>query len=177
MAKITIFGLAGTGKSLTGKMLSEEIGYTYLSTGNIFRQMAADHGMSLNDFEALSNTTDVYDRELDEKTKLYGLDHDNFIFESRLAWYFIPDSFKIKLDCDFDTRTSRIASREAKDIKQVQEETSHREDLIRERYKKYYNIEDFTNDSNFDCIVDTKNNNPENVVRIIMEELQERKII
>ncbi len=177
MAKITIFGLAGTGKSTTGKILKEKLGYEYISTGSIFRAMAENEGMSLNDFEQLSDTTDKYDKELDNKTKEYGENKDNFIFDSRLAWHFIPDSFKIKLDCDFDTRTVRIAEREIKDLDKVRDETIHREDLITKRYKNYYGIEDFSNDKNFDLVVDTKVNNAQKVVEIIMKELELRKII
>lgn len=177
MAKITIFGLAGTGKSTTGKILKEKLGYEYISTGSIFRAMAENEGMSLNDFEQLSDTTDKYDKELDNKTKEYGENNDNFIFDSRLAWHFIPDSFKIKLDCDFDTRTVRIAEREIKDLDKVRDETIHREDLITKRYKNYYGIEDFSNDKNFDLVVDTKVNNAQKVVEIIMKELELRKII
>ncbi|MCE9517632.1 cytidylate kinase family protein [Candidatus Nomurabacteria bacterium] len=158
-------------------MLKEKLGYEYISTGSIFRTMAENEGMSLNDFEQLSDTTDKYDKELDNKTKEYGENNDNFIFDSRLAWHFIPDSFKIKLDCDFDTRTVRIAQREIKDLDKVRDETIHREDLITKRYKNYYGIEDFSNDKNFDLVVDTKVNNAEKVVEIIMKELELRKII
>ena len=45
------------------------------------------------------------------------------------------------------------------------------------RYKNYYGIEDFSNDKNFDLVVDTKVNNAQKVVEIIMKELELRKII
>jgi CMP/dCMP kinase len=177
MAKITIFGLAGTGKSTAGKILQSRTGYDFVSTGSIFRAMAEQHGMSLAEFEVLSNTNDTYDRELDRQTGEYGASHDNFIFDSRLAWHFIPDSFKVKLDCDFDVRTQRISEREGKDVEQVRAETTSRENLITERYKKYYGIEDFSNNRNFDFIVDTKANNAEQVVDLIVAELKNRNLI
>lgn len=177
MAKITIFGLAGTGKGTTAKLLCKEIQYENISTGNLFREMAAEHGMNINEFDALANTDEKYDKELDNRTKSYGETHNNFVFESRLAWYFIPDSFKIKLECDFETRTTRIAEREHKPLTQVQEETNHREDMIFERYEKYYGVKNITNDSNFDFIVDTKVNNAEQVFQIILAELKKRNIV
>ncbi|MEI6660038.1 MAG: cytidylate kinase family protein [bacterium] len=177
MAKITIFGLAGTGKSTAGKILQSRMGYAFVSTGSMFRTMAEKQGLSLADFEILSNSDDKYDRELDKQTEEYGKVNDNFIFDSRLAWYFIPDSFKVKLDCDFDTRTQRISERENKDVEQVRAETKSREDLITERYKKYYGIEDFSNNKNFDFIVDTRINNAEQVVDLIVGELKNRKLI
>jgi cytidylate kinase len=177
MAKITIFGLAGTGKSTAGKILQSRIGCDFVSTGLIFREMAEKQGLSLAELEVLSNSDDKYDRELDRQTAEYGKSHDNFIFDSRLAWYFIPDSFKIKLDCDFDTRTQRIAEREKKEVDQVRSETIHRETLITERYEKYYGIKDFSNSKNFDLVVDTKANNKEQVVELILAEMKNRKLI
>lgn len=177
MAKITIFGLAGTGKSTAAKMLVEKLGYEYISTGNIFRGYAKELGLTLNEFEVVADKTDEYDKRLDNETEKFGKEKDNFVFESRLAWHFIPDSFKIKLDCNFDTRIQRVANREQKSFEQVKAETIHREDLITKRYAQYYNIQDFSNDKNFDFVVDTEKNNAEQVVEIILNELKNRGLI
>ncbi len=177
MAKITIFGLAGTGKSTAAKMLVEKLGYEYISTGNIFRGYAKELGLTLNEFEVVADKTDEYDKRLDNETEKFGKEKDNFVFESRLAWHFIPDSFKIKLDCNFDTRIQRVVNREQKSFEQVKAETIHREDLITKRYAQYYNIQDFSNDNNFDFVVDTEKNNAEQVVEIILTELKIKEII
>ncbi len=177
MAKITIFGLAGTGKTTAGKMLAEKIGYEYMSTGNIFRSYADELGIPLAKLEELANKTDEYDRKLDANTVEYGKTHDNFIFESRLAWHFIPDSFKVILVCDFDERVQRVANREQKPFEIVKTETVERENLIRSRYKQYYGIENFDDTKNFDFVVDTVPNNAEQVVEIIFEELKKRNFI
>ncbi len=177
MAKITIYGLAGTGKGTVAKLLSEALGYENMSTGNMFRAMGEELGMNINQFDALANSDEKYDLILDQKVVEYGKTHDNFIFESRLAWHFIPDSFKIKFDCDFETRTKRITERENKTHEQVKEETIEREQLIFERYKKYYNLTDISNNKNFDFIVDTKVNNAQQVADIILTELKNRNLI
>lgn len=177
MAKITIFGLAGTGKTTAGKMLAEKLGCAYVSTGNIFRSYADEKGMTLNEFEELANKTDEYDRRLDTETAVYGKKNHNFVFESRLAWHFIPDSFKIVLVCPLEERVSRMAHREGKSFDKVFEETLQREELITKRYKNYYGIENFDNPKNFDFVVDTGPNNAEKVVEMILEELKNRHLI
>lgn len=177
MAKITIFGLAGTGKTTAGKMLAEKLGYEYISTGNIFRGYAKELGMTLNEFEELTNTTEEYDQRLDTETAVYGKKNNGFVFESRLAWHFIPDSFKIYLTCPLEERVSRVAHREGKSFDKVFEETIHREDIVKQKYKKYYGIEDYTEDKNFDFVVDTGPNNAQKVVEIILEELKKRSLI
>lgn len=171
--KITIFGLAGTGKSSTAKILAEKLGYEYMSTGNIFREMAKEHNMTLNEFEELCETNEKYDRELDEiRVKEYGQKKDNFVFESRLAWHFIPDSVKIRLYCEDEERLKRVAYREDKKIDVVRSETEYRENSIRKRYKNLYNIENLDNPDNFDLNIDTSNNSLEKVVKTILDYIQ-----
>ncbi|OGF83055.1 hypothetical protein A3B18_02590 [Candidatus Giovannonibacteria bacterium RIFCSPLOWO2_01_FULL_46_13] len=152
MAKITIFGLAGTGTSSTGKMLAEKLGYTFMSSGNMFRKMAEETNHTLKELEELSKKESKYDIELDQKIKKFGEENNNFIVESRLAWYFIPDSLKIKLTCDFDARIERIANREGISAQEAKEHTIHREEAIFERYARYYGITDFSDDK-FDLVI------------------------
>lgn len=177
MVKITIFGLAGTGKTTAGKMLAEKLGYEYMSSGSIFRSYAEKLGMTLNQFEELANSNDEYDKKLDTEVAIYGKKNKGFVFESRLAWHFIPDSFKVSLICPLEERISRIAHREGKSFDKVFDETLHREELITKRYKNYYDIDNFADAKNFDFVVDTGPNNAEKVVEIILEELKNRHLI
>lgn len=173
MNKITIFGMAGTGTSSTGKALAEKLGYEFLSSGNIFREMAAEKNLSLSEFEELSKTTSKYDLELDKKIENFGKTKTNFVVDSRLAWHFIPDSFKIALILDDETRFSRIARRENKSIEQVKEETNFRENMIHERYLSYYGV-DLNNVFDrkvFDLVIDTKENSIEEVVGGILSKV------
>jgi cytidylate kinase len=180
MAKITIFGLAGTGKSSTAEKLAEELGYKFLSTGNMFREMAkeAGYGNDLPRFEKeVCEKDPEFDNKLDKHVEKYGKTHDNFVFESRLAWYFIPDSYKVMLVCNNSERFKRIADRENKPVEQVEEETLAREDSIYKRFSDYYKIENIADKSRFDLIVDTEANKLDEVVKIIESELKEKKII
>ncbi len=177
MAKITIFGLAGTGKSSTAKELAGILNYEYRSTGNMFREMAEEAGMGLNEFEIVCQANPNHDRELDARTADYGKTHDNFIFESRLAWHFIPDSFKIMLVCGQEERIKRVAERESKTVELVTEQTLHRESSIYRRFKEFYDIDDINDPSHYDLIVDTQKNNLMEVVALILQALKDREIV
>lgn len=172
MAKITIFGLAGTGTTTVGKMLAGELGYEFQSTGNMFRAKAKELGLDLNVFEKLAEGDSKYDIELDQKVADYGKTHDNFIFESRLAWYFIPDSIKICLTCDEEESIKRIAGRESKDFNTAAKETKFRADTILGRYKKYYGIEKYPDNDFFNIVVDTTHITPGEIVKIIISKLK-----
>ncbi len=174
MAKITIFGLAGTGTTSAGKMLAEKLGYQFVSSGHMFRKMAEENGMSLNEFEELTNKDPKFDNELDEKIKEFGEKNNNFIVESRLAWHFIPDSLKVKLICDFDERIKRVATRDNLSFEEAREHNEFRDKKIAERYAKYYSIKDFSDDK-FDLVIDTTTTSIQDVALKIGEYLRGKK--
>lgn len=153
--KVTIFGLAGTGKSSVAEAVAAQLGWEFMSNGNLFRELAKEHGMQLNTFEKLAEKDESIDRKVDAKTKVYGKTHDNFVFEARLAWHFIPDSFKLKLYCEDAERFRRIAGRDRITLEEAARQTEEREQSIRKRYKEIYGIEDFSDDTNFDRVIDT----------------------
>jgi cytidylate kinase len=155
MAKITIFGLAGTGTSSVGKKLAAKLGYTYFSSGQLFRKKAEELSLDVYAFDALCNTDPKYDVELDKAIEAFGKENNDFVVESRLAWYFIPDSIKIKLVCDFDERVRRVAGRDRVTIEYARDKTITREFDGVMRYAKTYGIEDFAPDATFNLVIDS----------------------
>jgi CMP/dCMP kinase len=155
MAKITLFGKAGTGTSTTGKALAEKLNYSFLSSGNLYRDEAKKMGISIYEMGELAKFDPKFDKLIDERVEEYGKNNDNFVVESWLAWHFIPDSIKIKLDCDFEERVKRVARRDGQEVDIVRELTKNREKTNAERYLTYYNISDFSDDSHFDLVLDT----------------------
>ena len=155
MAKITIFGLAGTGTSSAGKMLTERLGYQFVSSGNIFRNRAKELGLSLADFGSLCERESEHDKALDQEIKYVGEISDNLVVESRLAWHFIPDSIKIKFICENEERLRRIAKRDGLTVDEARELTTARDQSEVLRYQSYYGLSELGPDQAFDLIVDT----------------------
>ncbi len=172
MAKITIFGLAGTGTTTLGKMLAKKLECEFVSTGKIFRAKAASLSLDLYQFEKLCNEDYSYDRAIEDEIGLYGKQHDNFVLESRLGWYSIPDSFKIKVICDFETRIKRVADRDNIPYKEAEVKTLFRENSHIERYAANYGITDFGADHYFDVIIDSTEKNPEHMLQIVVDSLR-----
>ena len=86
---ITITGNLGSGKSSVAKILKEQ-GYEYSSTGNIFRQLAMEQGLSVEEFnkqvnEAASRGDHSVDKMIDDTTTRIGEERDRVVFGSRLA--------------------------------------------------------------------------------------------
>lgn len=171
--KITIFGMAGTGTSSTGKELAMRLQYPFVSGGDMGRLTASELGVTLNELEELSKKDKKYDLLRDDHLREFGQTHPHCVVEARLGWFNVPDSFKVKLFCDDKTRIERIMRRENKTFEQVQKETVEREGAIRERFKDYYSM-DFdreTEDHKFDLVIDTGLHNLNAVLDIIQNAL------
>ena len=173
--KITISGIGGVGKGTTSKLLAEKIGYKVLSGGDFFRKMADDMDMTVYEFDQYVKENPEYDIKLDEMQKKYGEENDNFVLESRLGWYFVPDSFKVKLICDEEIRLKRVVERDGGDIFEAKHDEKMRLESIHGRYKKLYDIDDFEDDSHYNLIIDTTNLSPEEVVEKILEAIKDKK--
>lgn len=176
--KIILFGLAGTGTSSVGKMLANELNLEFKSTGNILREKAKELNLSLNDFEKLCENDSKYDLELDKMVERYSIENDNFIFESRLAWYFIKEGIKIKLISDEKVTYQRISRRESISYDEAKTQTIERQELVERRYSLIYpQIKFPPEDSNFDLVIDSTNLSVEENVKEILDFLRERKYI
>jgi cytidylate kinase len=166
--KITIFGLAGTGKTTTAKILAKELNLKFNSTGNLMREKAKELNLSIYEFDQLCKKDSKYDLELDKNVQTYGKDNDNFIFESRLAWYFISDSVKIKLQCDEEIAYERIAERENLTLEESRNLTEERKQIVSQRYNSLYpNLEYPPKNDIFDLIINTSETSIEEVVEKI----------
>jgi cytidylate kinase len=83
--RITISGLPGSGTTTVAKLLSKEFAMDLISAGELFRQMAKENQVPLNQFNELAEDNDSFDRQLDEKQREEALKRDNVIIESRLS--------------------------------------------------------------------------------------------
>lgn len=174
--KITIFGNPGTGTSTVGKLLASKLGYEFKSSGNMFRDMAKENGMTLYEFDIAAQSDSKYDIELDNRVAEYGKTHDNFVFESRLAWHFIPDSVKISLVADEEETIRRVAQRDEISPEEAKKNNDLRMATYLERYPKYYPELSYPPaDSEFDLIIDVTSILPEEIVEKIIEVIETKK--
>ena len=160
MINITIAGDLGSGKSTVANHLINNINYRIESAGLIFRRLAEQHGMTAKEFNQFIESNPKYDNMVDDTSKEMGAKEENIIFDSRLAWYFVPKSFKIYMYVDVDTATERIfndkgrVSESYSDMATAKKEIIERRESEVLRYKTFYNI-DINNYSNYDFIIDT----------------------
>ena len=97
---VTLSGDIGGGKSSVARSLAQTLGYKMLATGTIQRSIARKRGLTTLELNELSVTDSSVDDEIDHYVIELGKSRDALVIDSRLAWHFIPDSFKVFLIVD-----------------------------------------------------------------------------
>ena len=169
---ITIGGLAGTGTTTLAEVLSEKLDVPYISAGFIFREMAAEKGMSVLEFSEFAEGNDDIDKEIDKRQAEKAKSSDNLIIEGRLSAYFVDNAdLRIWLMTPFDVRSQRISQREEKSVEVAKDEIIIREKSEALRYMEIHNI-DINNMEIYDLIINTDSFNPESISEIIIQTLK-----
>lgn len=178
---ITITGNLGSGKSSVAKILKEK-GYEYSSTGNVFRQLAMEKGISVEEFnkqvnEAASRGDHSVDKMIDDTTTRISEERDNVVFDSRLAWHFASKSFKIFIITDIDEASRRVfhdslrANSESYESQEAcRKALINRQKLETVRYKEVYGI-DYYDMSNYNLVIESTNAAPDEIVQEILDKM------
>jgi len=155
-------------------MLKERFNAKVISIGKLQRKMAEELGMDTCQFNIYQKQHPEFDKILDAKSAEYEPIDGDFIFDSRLAWYFVPSAFSVYLKCDYHESAKRImgANREDEPFESVEEAEKSirlRRESERERYKDFYGV-DILDMNNYDAVIDTVDKTPDEVAETIVEQ-------
>ena len=171
---ITITGRLGSGKSTVAKLIVENHGYTYYSTGNIMRELAAEAGISILEYNKRCVNDPTEDRKIDDRTREVAirLKDEKLVFDSRMAWFFAPDTFKVYVTVDPAVAARRVGidprpGEPASEV-EIYEELEQRSKVEQARFIKFYGEgADYYDWNNFNLIVDSTNRTPDEVAEVI----------
>jgi len=177
---ITIAGSLGSGKSSTARAIASALGFRHFSSGDLFRQLAVERGESI---EAMNISAEVQ-RDIDLKVDRLLQDmyraEEKIVIDSRMAWHWMPRSFKVFLVLDPDTAAGRIfnhlqeegrRSEDAKSVQEVRKSIDRRFASEQKRYAALYGV-NATDPLNFDIVMNTKHNDLRIVTAIVIAAFQ-----
>ncbi len=170
--RITISGPPGSGKTTVCGKLSETLGVPAVVFGQVFRQLAAERGLTLVEFGKLAETDPSIDASIDAKIVETARNTSDIILESRLSAYMLTrnkiPALRVYLDASPEVRFARIGIREEKEVQHAIQETNERQASEAKRYKMYYDI-DIEDRSVYDLIINTDLLTPEEVLQKILD--------
>lgn len=154
---ISITGDLGAGKSTVARELSEMLGMPLVSAGQAFRDEAKARGMSLAELTELCASDPSVDEAIDRRVADPGAGSPA-IYDSRLAFRFVPHTFKVFVSCPEDVAAQRVlhACREGERFstaEEARESLARRREAERERFAAMYGV-DIRDEDAFDLVVD-----------------------
>lgn len=170
--KISIAGDLGSGKSTVSKILIDRLGAEYYYTGAHMRAIAESRGMDVVELSHYMETHPEIDQEIDDGVRRLSDDPREMIIDSRLAWHFVRDTYKVYLTVDPQAAAERIfrakrSTEQAASVEETLRDIKTRRASEKKRYREQYGV-DCSDLSNYDLIIDTTFASPEEIAELIL---------
>ncbi|MBO7376713.1 MAG: cytidylate kinase family protein [Clostridia bacterium] len=175
---ITITGRLGSGKSTVARIISSEYGYEIVSTGTALRRIAAELGMTALEFNRLMTSDPKYDYMIDNESRRISIERagEKIIYDSRMAWTFAVNSFKVYLTVPTEVAAKRILADETRgsvetyrDLDDAVHQINERMLEENRRYRQIYGVDNLDL-ANYPLVIDTTSRDCESVAKLIMDE-------
>ncbi len=172
---ITLGGLPGSGKTTVARILADKLKMEYINAGDIFRNLAAKKGMTLEEFGFFAERNPNIDKAIDKKL-LEIARRDNVILEGRLAGIMLElndvEALKVWLEAPLDVRVKRISGRDIKSSEAALADTQMREKSEWDRYYNIYHV-DIRDLSVYNLVIKTQDRTPEEIADEIIKKFNE----
>lgn len=170
--RITITGDPGSGKTTFARNVAQRTGYRLITTGNMFRELARQKGISLAALNELAESQQRIDQEVDDYLKNLNDASEHLVLDSRMAWHFLKDALKVRLTIDLDVAVERIFNDTERaeswddrfpDLQTAMNEVERRKQSEIIRYQNLYGV-NISDDANFDLVINTSHKSQEDVM-------------
>jgi cytidylate kinase len=178
--QIAFSGKLGSGKSTVCGILKEKYGYEIYSTGTVQRKIAEEMGITTLELNVRMASDPALDHIIDDTVTKISRERkgDKLIFDSRMAWHFAENTFKIYMYVDPTVAAKRVVAADRGNVEKYNSVEEARELLItrskeeNKRYKSIYGVDNFDY-NNYDLIIDSTSATPELIAETIIREVNE----
>ncbi|MBR6563446.1 MAG: cytidylate kinase family protein [Clostridia bacterium] len=175
--QIAFSGKLGSGKSTVCAILKEKYGYEIYSTGTIQRKIAEEMGISTLELNKRMSEDPALDHVIDDAVVELSRRRagDNLIYDSRMAWHFAENTFKVYMYVDPTVAAKRVMLADRGSVEKYSSIDEAREMLIarsieeNKRFKDIYKVDNFDY-FNYDLIIDSTSATPEQIAEAIVTE-------
>ena len=170
---IVISGDLGGGKTTVSSQIAERLGLRRVSMGQLYRNMAQRQGLSAVQMNLNSERDEATDDYIDGLQADLARSGEPLIVDSRLAWHFFADAFKVHLIVDPIEATERVVLRPQNEveayasIEEAADALQARNNSERKRFLKKYGV-DKAKLRNYDLVCDTTHARPERVADYVI---------
>lgn len=177
---ITIAGYLGSGKSSTATRVAKELGYTHFSSGDLFRAIAAERGLSIEEINRAAELEKEIDYTVDKRLREMN-ESERMVIDSRTAFHWISASFKVYLALDPYVAAERIykqiknKGREVQYADSVEHVFEASQERIASEYKRYQDLYqlDVSDLSQYDLVIDTAKYDLDTVAGMVVKAYRE----
>lgn len=174
MTLIAVAGLPGTGTTTLCRLLSLRLALPHVYAGQIFRQMAKEHGMDVNSFGGYAEGHPEIDTQLDLRM-IDVARQGNAVLEGRMVAWQLREArasgLKVLLEAPEETRARRVADREGvPDRQAVLAQNRHREASEAKRYREFYGF-DPNDPRHYDLVIDSSTRTPQQIGELVVAKL------
>lgn len=176
-ARVTISGHPGSGTSTLVDGVCRSLNWQKLNGGQVFRDMADERGLSLEEFAQQCEEDDAIDQELDALlSKTMQSEDSPEIVESRLAgWWAHKNGLqcaRVWVEVSEHVRAARVVNREGGAIEDQLNLIQERMESDGERYNRFYGI-DIESREPYTCIIQSDERGTEEVLALVLQHLEE----
>jgi cytidylate kinase len=176
---VVINGDLGSGKSTVSVELAGRLALRRISVGDMYRQMAEERGMTALQLNLHAELDDAIDSAVDELQSNIAKSGEQLIVDSRLAWFFFHDAFKVHLITEPNEAARRVLARPHSEVEryatleEAKERLYGRSESERVRFLTRYGA-DKLRLRNYDLVCDSTRARPDDIVAMIVDAFEGR---
>jgi cytidylate kinase len=176
---VVINGDLGSGKSTVSVELASRLGLRRISVGDMYREMAQRRGMTALQLNLHAELDDAIDSAVDNLQSEIARSGEQLVVDSRLAWFFFHEAFKVHLITEPNEAARRVLARPHSEVEnyasleEAKKNLHSRSESERMRFLTRYGADKYRL-RNYDLVADSTRATPDEVTSAVQAAFEGR---